>query len=716
MDARLPGTSRRNFLLSSAAAAGAVVLAGCSGGTPTPGGNSGNGGNGGGGSTGKGSSKEPLAKPAKFQESPLLKAQVDAGKLPKVEDRLPEEPYVIPHNWVTQGKYGGRLKMNIAGTSGGDSNTVGEWFYSFSMLRYLNDGQDIGPGLVSKWESNADASEWTFTLRKGLKWSDATPVTTADVLFWWNDMANNDDYIPESVPDEGKSGKGTIAKLAATDDLSFTMKFDAPAPLTADRLAMWTSGPKGNGPTWIVPAHFAKQFHPKYNKSVPNSWAAVGGLWEQNVNYKRSPKCPTLTPFRMVKYNEGRSLTWERNPYAYEVTKDGDQLPYIDGITMTAVQDPQVGKVQITSGKIDISHGPFNALILSDVSTLMKNKDKAGLDVYLWDSGSGTGSIFFLSQDYYEKKYRDLFRKPEFRQALSLSFNRVTARKAIYFETGDPTTGTLSPKAAEYNMNDEAKQAFVSWRDSFSKLDVEKAKSLLDGLGLKDTDNDGYREFADGSKLSLRIDRPADATDEHVAKDNQLVRDWKNVGLLVKVNPVAPTSFDDNWKAGKYMAHSNWEVGDGPNHLLYPQWMLPMEFSRWAPLQGQMYAAKGTKAYTSEADVDPWKRHPPRVMPEKGGPIEKLWTLYDSTKIEPDVVKRTATVWEMIKIHIESGPFFQGTVANPPQVVVKKTDLKNVPTKENLALGGFVNPWIHPTPAVYDPETYYWDNPDQHNT
>ncbi|HEY8664313.1 MAG TPA: ABC transporter substrate-binding protein, partial [Propionibacteriaceae bacterium] len=76
--------------------------------------------------------------------------------------------------------------------------------------------------------------------------------------------------------------------------------------------------------------------------------------------------------------------------------------------------------------------------------------------------------------------------------------------------------------------------------------------------------------------------------------------------------------------------------------------------------------------------------------------------------------KRTSTVWEMIKIHVANGPYFQGTVSNYPQIVVKKTDMQNVPTKDNLALGGFVNPWIHPTPAVYDTETYYWNNPDQH--
>jgi peptide/nickel transport system substrate-binding protein len=69
----------------------------------------------------------------------------------------------------------------------------------------------------------------------------------------------------------------------------------------------------------------------------------------------------------------------------------------------------------------------------------------------------------------------------------------------------------------------------------------------------------------------------------------------------------------------------------------------------------------------------------------------------------------------MIKIHVSDGPFMMGSVANYPQVMVIKTDLKNVPRKANLAQGGMVNPWIHPTPAVYDPECYFWDNPGEHS-
>ena len=35
----------------------------------------------------------------------------------------------------------------------------------------------------------------------------------------------------------------------------------------------------------------------------------------------------------------------------------------------------------------------------------------------MWDSGSGTGSIFFFNYDYIDEKMRTLIREPKFRQA-----------------------------------------------------------------------------------------------------------------------------------------------------------------------------------------------------------------------------------------------------------------------------------------------------------
>ena len=247
------------------------------------------------------------------------------------------------------------------------------------------------------------------------------------------------------------------------------------------------------------------------------------------------------------------------------------------------------------------------------------------------------------------------------------------------------------------------------------KYDPEAAKKLLDELGVVDKDGDGLREFPDGSKLKLRIDINADAADEHKQKDAQLVRDWKAVGLMLAINPVPPTSFNDNWANGSYMIHSNWEVSGPPNTLLgNPGWLVPIQSDRWAPMQGTMYSVRGTPAEKAELDVDPYKRKPPRVAPDPDGPVAKLWKLLDQATLEPDEMKRQKLVFEICKIHVTEGPFFQGTVANAPAVEVHKVGLHNVPTRDNLALGGMTNPWGHPTPAVYDTETFFWDKPDDH--
>jgi peptide/nickel transport system substrate-binding protein len=703
--------SRRKFLYGSAMVAGAATLAACSSGGGGSQNNSGSNSSSGTGNGAVGSATKPLPKPSKFQEAPSLK-----GKgLPPVEERLPENPYVIPHKWVKPGKYGGTLNMNTFSTTGAaKADSDREFFYGHSPLRWLNDGKDVGPGLVESWESNDDSSEWTFHFRKGLKWSDGHPFTTENVLWWWNNFILAE-KMAQTPPDEARSGKGTLAKFDAVDDNTLKMTFDAPAPLTADRMAMWVNGNIGkNGPIWVMPSHYLKQFHPGTGKNVPDDWDTVGGLMERKADWHRNPDCPTLIGYKCKSFDDSKGVVLERNPYYYAVMPNGDQLPYIDEIQISVVNDAEAGKLQVQQGSVDYCQGGFNSMTLNDVQGIRDSASKSNTEVLLWDSGSGTGSIFFFNYDYPDDDLRKLIRNPKFRQAISYAFNRDAVQKSVYFNTGEKTTGTLSPKAMEYHINDQGKQMYVQWRDSYVQHDPAKAKQILDELGLKDTDGDGMRELPNGKKLKLRLDYQADESAEHKSKDNQLVADLKAVGLSLTMNPIPPQAYDDQWKSGKLMAHSNWEVGDGPNHLLYPQWLVPLEYTRWAPLEGQWYQQLGTSTNKKETNVDPWKRHPPRMEPDKNGPIQKLWDIYNSSKVEPDEMKRVQMVWDMIKVHISDGPFFMGSVANYPQMMIIKTDLRNVPRKDNLAQGGLVNPWIHPTPAVYDPETYYWENPDQH--
>nr|WP_237742746.1 ABC transporter substrate-binding protein [Actinopolymorpha alba] len=708
------GFSRRGFLYGSALAAGSVMLVACSSSEPTK--ESGGPGKPKGkpaGAAPKGSETKPITPPAEFQEAPTLAEQVKAGKLPAVKERLPESPYVVPHRWTKSGNYGGRLRM-VMGKS--NSSAIKEYMYGRSFLRFLNDGLDIGPGLVESWESNDDATQWVFHFRKGLKWSDGQPWSTDDIMYWWEDMVQDDAYTGLNPPDDVRSGRDTVAKVTAPDKTTLMLKFDAPAPITPERLAAWVNSPGETGsvgPLWMQPKHYMSQFHPKYNKKVTRKdWYINHDL---KGDFGINPECPTLTGWRLKTYQEGRSVLWERNPFYWCVDKEGKQLPYLDEVQFSVVTEDEVQKLQMTEGKVDYVHGGHHGLVLGDISGFKQSEERTKVRVLLWDSGSGTGSIVFLNYDYPKKNMRDLIRNPDFRRALSHGINRPDARKAIYYDTGELTTGTLSPKGTMFTINDEAKQKYVEWRDAYVKYDVEKAKSMLDELGVVDSNGDGKRELPDGSKLEILLDYPADANNEHMQKNNHYKRDWEAIGVATKLNPIPPAEFGDRWGRGELMTTTAWEVGDN-SPLVYPGWVIPVERGHWAPLHGQAFVMQtgDPKKLQEQKDISPWKRTPPWLLPEPGDPIDQLWKLYAQARVEPDQMKRIALMWEVQKIHIEHGPFFYGVVANYPRIVLVRDGLKNVPTRDNLALGGWVNPWILPSPAVYDPETYYWENPAEH--
>ncbi|MBI3973088.1 MAG: ABC transporter substrate-binding protein [Chloroflexi bacterium] len=644
-----------------------------------------------------------------YNESPMTAAQVAAGQLPPVSERLPANPYVVNHKWISPGKYGGTFRTAARqSTDAGMGNALAEAMYGHSPLRYLRDGLEIGPGLVESWESSEDASVWVLHLREGVKWSDGEPFSADDILFWWEDEVGTPD-LKIYPPDEARSGKGNLMTITKLDDYAIQLNFDAPAPLTADRLAMWVN--RVNGGAWVQPKRYLAPFHIKYNANLdPDNWVDNYMLLR---DFRQNPDSPVLTGWKLESIEQGQGAVWVRNPYYWAVDTAGNQLPYVDRWVVTNFQDNEVAKLAVINGNTDLqaAGGMFN-LQLDDIEAVRQNEAKSNLEIRLWDGGSGTSSLYFFNWNFRDPKMRALIREPKFRKALSIAYNRPQVQKAVYFGTGELTTGTMSPKAIEYQIPGGA-GIYQEWRDSAVKYDPARAKAMLDEIGVK-VGADGRRTMPDGSPLQITLDYHADAPSEHVRKNEFLAKDWQAIGINATLNPVPPTSWTELWESGKTLTRTNWEVGDGPNHLVYPQWVVPMETARWAPLNGRWYELRGTAKETQELEKDPYDRSPAREPGEPGSPIDRLWQTYDQTKITADTMERHHLVWDLIKIHIQDGPFFSGTAANTPRVLAFNKGLRNVPKRDDLALHGFVNPWIHPTPAVYDPETWYWDNPAAH--
>ncbi len=637
----------------------------------------------------------PVPTVAAAKEAPMLADMVTAGKLPPLAERLPKNPLTLaPVNTI--GKYGGRMKWNMWWLGGGTEESM----YGHSALRWLDDGLGIGPGMVESWETNADNSVWTLHFREGLKWSDGQPCTTEDVMYWWNDLVLNGDH-GDQPPDFGTAA-GKLAEFNPVDAYTLTISYAEPAPLTAKRLAMWVNG--NIGPRWIAPKHYLKQFHPTYNTAVKDFQEH-----DQKILFRQNPDCPSLSSWICVVFEPSVSITWDRNPYYYAVDTEGNQLPYIDGIDELPVADRQTEMLKMMQGSTDFSQFTYQ-LTLADIAPLKESQDAGNYEVRLWDSGSGTGMMYFWNYDTKDDKKRELYRNPKFKQAMSFAMDRPTIQKVVYYGTGMITTGSMSPKAIEFNLNDEARAHYIKFRDSYSAYDPEKAMALLDEINVKDVDGDGFREFPDGSKLEVKVDLAADANKEATDVLEICQKNWTAIGLNIIINQMPPSEFGPAWRNGTLEFRTAWEVGDGPDHLLYPSWVVPNESERWAPLSGNMLVVQGTPKEETECEKSPWDRQPPRWCKEdpqyKGTPIEKLHQLYEVAKIEVDDMKRMQLVWEMNEIHMNQGPFFLGTVCNTPRIVIVSRNLENVPTREQLKLGGFCNPWIIPYPAITNTETY----------
>jgi peptide/nickel transport system substrate-binding protein len=303
---------------------------------------------------------------------------------------------------------------------------------------------------------------------------------------------------------------------------------------------------------------------------------------------------------------------------------------------------------------------------------------------------------------------------------MSLAMNRSEARRAVYLQQGQVTTGTVSPKNTVFQSGGQGQQLYKQWRGYADAHDPEKAKKMLDALGVVDKDGDGMRERPDGSKLTIRLDYPAGASQTFAAMIAQVKRDWTAIGIKVLQNPVPPTAYSDQWGQGQLMVNSGLWVEGTTAPLIDPQVLVPINGNFWAPLHGQAYTLQlsDKKTLTSQRDVSPWKRKPPFLVPADkmpiGSMVGRIWDLFARARVQSDPMKRLQTEWKLVKIHIDQGPLFYGVIANQPCIIIVHNGLTNVPERDQLALGGFTQPWVIPAPACYDPEVFAWDDPSQH--
>ena len=431
----------------------------------------------------------------KYKEAPVLATLVKAGKLPSVEKRLPEHPLVVPADEI--GQYGGVWRRGFLGPS--DFNGVNRVIYDV-LARYGPDGATIEMKLAESVIPSADFKTWTIKLRKGSKWSDGSPLTTDDIMFWYKDVLQNKDLMP-ATSSWMLNKDGSLVQVDKVDALTVKWAFKEP---NTNFLMELTSKDYGDRQYPIfLPAKYLKQFHAGYTKKdALDKMVAEAKFktWVELFANKQSPldnpERPSMAAWVAANRISDQIFILKRNPYYIGVDKAGNQLPYIDEVDIKFFSDPQALNLAAIAGELDEQERHINLL---NYPVLKENEQKQGkYKILLWSSPGGFDAGVIFNQTYAkDPELGKLMANRDFRIALSLAINRKQIHESAFLGTGEPRQG-VPKKGHPYYPGDE--YAF-----KYTQYDPAKANQMLDAIGLDKKDAEGFRLFPSGKRVVIEL-------------------------------------------------------------------------------------------------------------------------------------------------------------------------------------------------------------------
>ena len=506
--------------------------------------------------------------------------------LPSLAERLPEEPLVVaPYDSI--GKYGGTLDALSNATEAGTSDFMST--RHVNLVRYSDDLQTIVPNVAKGWQWNSDFTELTFFLRKGHKWSDGQPFTSADVKFWYDNLAL-DPKVFEKPKDYVLVG-GERMQVEAPDETTVVFKLPAPKPgLLAHFATHYGQG--------FQAKHFLGQFHPAVNADADKRAQELGfadGYDAIKAYYGNSDWMDTATPMLnhpdtvaslplaaaptleshiVVKEStEGRHFV--ANPYFYMVDTTGQQLPYINEMDEIFANDQQVRLLKLVNGEADYK---TQSLQLSDAPLLLENQEKGGYTIQLKPKIAMHAISFNVTSADEEK--RAIFGDLGFRKAMSVAINREELNQVAYF--GEGTIQQYTGFSPVPDFVDE------KWKTFATEYDPDGAKAALDGLGVVDKDGDGFRDLPSGKPLVLNLQF---ATQGIAGQVVELIGQyWADVGIKTTVKEITPDEYRSA-QSSNQLDVGLWEKGQPLGIILANNelWVPPFE-NYFAHRTGMLWA------------------------------------------------------------------------------------------------------------------------------
>jgi peptide/nickel transport system substrate-binding protein len=616
------------------------------------------------------------------REAPSLAARVQAGELPPLEERLPSNPLVVDVV-DSLGQYGGTWR---SGLRGGQDNA---WLlrimgYDY-LVRWTPDWDDVIPNLAESFEANEDATEFTFNLREGTRWSDGEPFTADDILFWYEDVLIDEEYSLTHPVANWLTAGGEPVTVEKVDDYTVKFIFAEPNGLFIQRLAT----PSGADPTRYA-KHYCSQFHPRYNEDNLDELISQNDATDW-VNLFEL-KCGGVpgTPYDALWYNAelptlyawdltipyGGTTTQviaERNPYYWKVDPEGRQLPYIDRLAAEIGEEVQVLVLRALNGEIDMQDR--HIATLDNKAVFADNMDAGGYGFYDTIPSSMNSVAIALNLTHKDPMKREIYQNKDFRIALSHAINRQEIIDVVFVGQGEPYQLAPRPTSPFYNER-LAKQ--------YTEHDPALANEILDGL-FPDKNASGYRLGPDGNPIVVDIQVTAVNTSQVDAME--LVRGyWEEVGIQTNVSTMDRSLFYTR-KDGNEHDVAIWGGDGGLDVILEPRW--------YFPFSGESLFAQAWVTWYN----NPSGQGALTAPEEPPAAVQQQMDLYDQIKATGDAEEQAELMNQLLEIAADQ--FYAIGIGLPsPGYGIVQNNFHNVPSPHPGA-------WLYPNPGPTNPQQYW---------
>ncbi|MEU3738986.1 ABC transporter substrate-binding protein [Streptomyces sp. NPDC032198] len=386
-------------------------------------------------------------------------------------------------------------------------------------------GSEVVPDLATDLgKSSKNATVWTYTLKKGLKYEDGSPITSADIKYgiersFAGELSGGAPYLRDWLiggdkyagPYKDKSGKG-LKSIETPDERTIVFRLNKP---------------EGEFPYLATQTQFTP---------VPKSK-------DKGTKYEEHPV--SSGPYKVVKNeNDGERLTLERNPH-WSAKTDPERKAYPDKIDVRSGLNSSVINQRLSAGQ-----GADAAAVTTDTNLGPAELAKVTGDKAL-ASRVGTGHFGYTNYLAFNPKVKP-FDDPKVRQAISYAVDRSSVVNAAGGSSlAEPATTYLpNQKSFGYTKYDH----FPAGKSGNAK----KARELLKEAGHKD-----------GLTITLTHSNAKDfETSPEIATAIQDA--LKKAGIKVKLEGLEDNDYKDKVHSAKsepglFLAHwgADWPSG-GP--------------------------------------------------------------------------------------------------------------------------------------------------------